>query len=87
MSQIVKKIEITKEKIIEEEVETLLRKEIINTVLDKTWLSKDDVKIMRNNECWTSDINIVLAIYHCCGKNLKDHVCDNDSLIQRFFNS
>ena len=42
------------EKKIEEEEETLLREELVDTVLDKTWLTEDDIKIIINNECCTS---------------------------------
>ena len=43
-----KKIEKSKETKIEEKAYILLRKELIDTVLDKTWLTEEDLKIMRN---------------------------------------
>ena len=59
----------------------MLRKKLIDGVLEKTWLTEDDVKIMRKNECFASEIKLALALYHCCGTNPKTHVYNNESLI------
>ena len=42
----------------------LIRKELIDTVMEKTWLTEDDVKIMRKKEYCTSEINLALTLYH-----------------------
>ena len=62
--KVMNQIEKAKEKMFEEEVEALYRKEFIDTVLDKTWFNAYYTKIMRNNECCTSEIKIALALYH-----------------------
>ena len=59
----------------------MLRKELIDAVLDKTWLTEDDVKIMRKNEWYTSEIKLALVLYHCCGKNPKTHVYNYEPLL------
>ena len=35
---------------IEEEADTFLKNELIDTVLDKTWLTEDGIKIMSKHE-------------------------------------
>ena len=69
-----KKFNLAKEKKIKEEPENLIRKELIGTVLKKTWLTEDDVKTMINKDCCTAKINLAIVLYHCCGINLETHV-------------
>ena len=59
-----RKIDKSKEKTIEDESETLLRKELIDTVLDETWLAEDNIKIIKNNEYCTSETKLALALCH-----------------------
>lgn len=68
------------EKKIEEEVEIVSRKELIDTLLDKKQLNEDDVKITRNKQCCTLDIKLALALYHCFGTNPERNFCNNDYL-------
>ena len=58
MNQIMKE----KEKMIEEEADTFVRKQLIDIVLDKKQLTADDIKIMRNNEYYKSEIKLSLVL-------------------------
>ena len=80
-NQIEKKIEKTEEKFIEEEAETLSRKELIEFFLDNIFLTTDDIKIMRNDECCTSEIRLALALYRYCGTNPTPYVHNSEYLI------
>ena len=56
-------------------------KELVKVILDKKWISHDDVKLMRFKESCTKEPDLALALYHSCGSNPMAHVYNNESLI------